>query len=460
MGPNQYGQFAALVSLLTLLVSVSGLGGLATFGRFLPQYELSGDRASARALFVQLFWIRSGVAAVFAVGLMTLMPSLLPGLSRVGFALAATALVAGSAATTCFQVFFGSKQFGKWSSQDALTRPVLLVLLAVLGGYSNLDRAVLALGLSSLGFLGLGLFWARDFLQGERARISLQSLFSQIRFGLIIFAANLMLATVWRAGETAILLLSNHPAEAAFFSIANAAVTAAGLLAIQATVMLTPSFTALRLSGDQAELEASMAYTVKYLTIAAVLTILVSYAAGAAVVERVFGVPYAAVTPNLEILVLCLPGVIVLALGLSHAIVHDRPLRAVPIGAVALAAFAIGALLLVPRWASLGASASVAIGMTGGGLVAYFTCGLAGALRMGGVGRLALCGIVSLGVIVIPSAPPLLEGVVAVVLFVLLLFAAGVVNRADVAELARGLTGRRAIRRGAQRDALDEEGRG
>ena len=82
--------------------------------------------------------------------------------------------------------------------------------------------------------------------------------------------------------------------------------------------------------------------------------------------------------------------------------------------------------------------------MTSGGLAAYFTCGLARALRLGGFGRLTLCSAGSLGVIVIPSAPPLLEGVVAVALLVLLLFAAGVVNRADVGELARGLAGRRA----------------
>ena len=389
MGPNQYGQFAALVSLLTLLVSVSGLGGLATFGRFLPEYELSGDRASARALFVQLFWIRTGVAAVFAIGLMALIPSLLPGLSAVGLVLAATALVAGSAATTCFQVFFGAKQFGKWSSQDALTRPILLVLLAVLGGYSSLDRAVLALGVSSLAFLGLGVFWARDFFHGERTEISLGSLFKQIRFGLIIFVANLLLATIWRSGETTILLLSSHPAEAAFFSIANAAVTAAGLLAIQATVMLTPSFTALRLTGQRDALDSSMGDTARYLTIAAVLTILVTYGAGAAVVERVFGQPYAAVTPNLAILVWCLPGVIVLALGLSHAIVYDQPMKAVQIGAVALGAFAAAAVVLVPRWVSVGASASVAIGMTAGGLAACVTCGLARPLRIARMGRLA-----------------------------------------------------------------------
>ena len=107
MGPNQYGQFAALVSLLTLLVSVSGLGGLATFGRFLPQYELSGDRASARALFVQLFWIRAGVAIVFAMGLMVLIPSLLPGLSAVGLVLAATALVPEPSRRPVFRCFSG-----------------------------------------------------------------------------------------------------------------------------------------------------------------------------------------------------------------------------------------------------------------------------------------------------------------------------------------------------------------
>ena len=102
MGPSLYGQFAALVSLMTLLVSASGLGGLATFGRFLPEYELAGDAPKARALFVQLFWTRTGVAALMAVGLMGFLPSLLPNLSWVGVVVAAAALLAGATATACF----------------------------------------------------------------------------------------------------------------------------------------------------------------------------------------------------------------------------------------------------------------------------------------------------------------------------------------------------------------------
>ena len=82
--------------------------------------------------------------------------------------------------------------------------------------------------------------------------------------------------------------------------------------------------------------------------------------------------------------------------------------------------------------------------MTAGGLAAYVTCGLARPLRLARMGRLALSAVISLGVIVIPGAPPLIEGAVAVGLLVALLFASGVVNLAEVRELARGLAGRRA----------------
>src|SRR5712691_10669733 len=78
MGPILYGRLAALVALMALLVSTSGLGAGATFGRFLPEYGATNDQLKARALFIQLFWTRAVSALFLSVGLMALLPKLLP----------------------------------------------------------------------------------------------------------------------------------------------------------------------------------------------------------------------------------------------------------------------------------------------------------------------------------------------------------------------------------------------
>ena len=215
-------------------------------------------------------------------------------------------------------MFYGVQKFGKWSCQDAITRLLLLVLLVPLGAASRLDRAVLALGLVNFAVLGIGLFWTRDFLRGPRAAITLSSAVPYARFGFTVFVANLLLMTVWRTGEIAIVLLSGRPSEAALFSIANAIVMSAGLLLIQVAVMMTPLFTSLHLSDRNAALESGMGYMLKYLTIAAFFAILLTYAAASPVTDRVLGPPYAAVAANLKILVVGLPAIAVIGVGLSH----------------------------------------------------------------------------------------------------------------------------------------------
>ncbi len=443
MGPTTYGRFAALVSLLTLMTSVSGLGGLVTFGRFLPAYELAGQKRESRALFVQLFWTRTGMAALMALGLVGLLPSLLPGLSPLGVGVAGASLLAGSVATTCFQVFYGLKRFGKWSCQDALTRITLLVFLGAFGAASSLDRAVLALGLTSLSFLALGLFWTQDLFRGERTPFNLASLLALLRFGLTVFIANLILATVWRAGEPAILLLSGQPSEAAYFNIANAAVTSVGFLVIQVVVVMTPSFTSLHVSGQRDALNSSMGYLLKYLTIASLLAILLSYAAASSLIVWILGSPYAAAAVNLKILVLGLPGVVLIALGLSQAIVWQQPGKALTINGVALFVFAASTLVLTPRTASLGTSIAVTLAMICGGAAACRVCSLAPALRVARFGTLVLLGGISLAVYALPWMPAPMSGTLAVALFAGLLFGSRVLHIAEIRDITRGLRGRR-----------------
>ena len=58
MGPELYGRFALLFSLIGLLMLVIGLGALSIFGRFIPQYEAQGEKSKIQALFVELFFVR------------------------------------------------------------------------------------------------------------------------------------------------------------------------------------------------------------------------------------------------------------------------------------------------------------------------------------------------------------------------------------------------------------------
>lgn len=439
MGPTLYGRLAALVSLMALLVSTSGLGTGATFGRFLPEYSVTGDRSQARALFIQLFWTRAVLALFLSIGLMAFLPKLLPGLSWFSFTIAGVALLAGAIAATCFQACYGSKQFGKWSSQDPLTRITLLVLLVLLGGAHSLDRAIIAVALSNLVILALGLFWSQDFFKGERAPIRWESVFAHLRFGVTVFAGNLLLITVWRLGEATIVLLSGNSSEAAFFNIANAAVMSASMLTLQVFVMLIPVFTSLYVSGNQAAVEESMGRVLKYVTIGAFFAILAAYIAGPIVIERLLGQRYAVVNANLRALVLALPATALLALGATCGVIWQCPGKTMITNGAALCTFVGAAFLLVPRMISVGASIAVTLAMFTGAAFTCYLFDLAAVLRTARFGRLILVCSVSFAVLILKPVPALITGALAAALFIGLLFTTGILQVVEIRTVVRGL---------------------
>ena len=86
--------------------------------------------------------------------------------------------------------------------------------------FVNLTLAIFRI--AEFGFFALGLLWARPYLTRNPAVREWSALSSQLGFGFTFFGANLLLMSVWRGGELAVLLFSGRSAEVAFYSVANA----------------------------------------------------------------------------------------------------------------------------------------------------------------------------------------------------------------------------------------------
>lgn len=431
MGPERYGRFAAVVSLVTVLVIASGLGGLATFGRFMPQYTAVGDWPRARSLFVQLFWTRAGVALLLSFGLVLGFPVLVAGGSRSTSLAAAGALLAGATASTCFQLFYGLNSLGRWSLQDALTRPVLLALLGLLGGLQDLERGVFALLLTQLLFLLVGLIWTWPYFRQQRSPFDWPELVAHLRFGFLFFVGNLLLVAVWRSGEVLVLSLSGRADETAYFSIANAVVMAAGLLLIQAAVMAVPSMTALHVADKHDEVADLTGQLLRFLVLGSVVAVVVAYTVGPWAVDAALGAHYRPVVNNLRLMVLGVPATAILAVGLGRALVEKRPGVLMLLNGIAAATFAITSIVLVPRLAALGASLAIAVAFTAAAVASVFCFRLAPALTEARTLRLLTAAAISLSITLFPVGSAGLRSAVAAGSFALLLIGLRVVSREE-----------------------------
>jgi O-antigen/teichoic acid export membrane protein len=439
MGPERYGSFAAVLGAVALLTMFAGIGAQATFGRFLPEYAAAGRPDRVRQLFMQLLSARLVAAVVFGLLLVAGLPRLLPDAPpRMALAAGATVL-AGAVSLACYQFFYGLNRLRLWLVRDALVRPTLVALLFLAGGYAALDRAVLTLLVVEIGFLVLGLVWARDAFSLEPWEGGRADFTAHLRFGFYFFGANILLLAVWRGGEVTVLALSADRAEVGFFSIGNAIAMAFGALVGQLASMLVPSMATLHVAGERERADAWQGYTLKYLTIATFAFVLVVDAVGEWGTRLALGAPYLPVVPNLKVLVLGLLPLALVRTAVNQAMLEKRPSRAVAVAGAGLAAFVGLALALVPRLGGLGASLSVAGAFGAAGLVAYRQLAFGSVLSVARFWRVVVPGIPALVLSAVPGVPALLAAALALALYAVLLWGARAVTPDEMRRLLRAV---------------------
>lgn len=439
MGPDLYGRVAGLLSLISLLTLLTGLGAIPMFGRFIPQYEAQGEKSKTQALFVQLFCVRALVAGLLAMVFLFLFPLLVPEASPLTVVAGGAALLFGALALTCYQLFYGLNALGRWLSQEALTNSLFLILLIALGAWQSLERAALALFGTQLGLLLLGLFWTRSFFTFRRSAFHFSFLFSHLRFGLPFFVAGMLLMAVWRGGEVMVLFFSGQKAEVAFFNVANAMAMTFAMLIGQLTIMIIPSLTTLHISGKEEEVDTWLGASLKYLTIASFLFLFVVHALGAWAVGRIMGEQYLPVVANLKMLAIGLLPLGLIRSGISIAMVHKQPGKVLWVTAGALVTFVLAAAVLVPRAGSYGASAAVALAFGTAAVITYHQFPLAPVLAVARFWRVMLLGLVALGALALPSPPLVPVGILTIVFYVWLLFWGKVVSVREIRQIGRAL---------------------
>jgi len=439
MGPDMYGRFAALLSLFGLLVVISGLGVLPTFGRFVPEYQVQGEKLKIQVLFTQSFFVRVLVAVFLSVVFVLLFTHLLPGTSLFTIAAGVGALLLGVPGITFYQFFYGLNALGKWLSQESLVKLLLLIGLFLLGGMYSLDRAALALFLTQLCLFLLGLVWTRSYFTFSKPVMNLSLLNEHLRFGLHFFSANLLLMVVWRAGEVVVLLFSGETTEVAFFNIANLVAMAVAALISQLAFMLSPSLTVLHVSGEQRRVDAWLGYSLKYLTIASFAFLFAVYTLGEWAVKLVWGEEYFPVIANLKVLALGLLAVPLVRTGISLAILHRRPGELIQVTAGALLTFIVVCAALISRTGSYGASVAVASALGIAGMLSYYKFPLAQVLAIARFWRLLFLGLLSLGIIALPLALGIPLGLISVIFFTALLFGSKVVSLREIQHIGQAL---------------------
>jgi O-antigen/teichoic acid export membrane protein len=440
LGPVRFGELAVILATSNLWMAACTLGGRYVFGRFVPEYAARGETHRVRAVFMHVLETRVLAAAVASPFLFLLLRRSLPDASMFVLLAATGSFLALTLSSPMYNVFFGLNRLGTSMSRDAFGQFVLLGLLFALGAAWSLERAVLAVLLTQLLILGIGIALCRGLFTLDRSAFELSEVMGHLRFGIVVFAANLLLRLPWRLGETALGLNGIDPAQIAYFNVALSATAAFTRLLGGATTLQIPTLALREASGDEAGRDRGLGGALRYLIVAAVLFVLAVLAVARFSVELLFGAAYLPVVPNLSIVALAALGAPFVRTALSYAVLRVRVARSGALGLVSVGGFVVAAALLIPRYASLGASIAVVVGSLAGAVVSIAQIHGSGILAEARW-KLQLVAAAPPAVLLLIAGPAPLVAAGAGVLYLALVFALRVAEWKDLRQVAVAAVG-------------------
>lgn len=436
MGPELFGQFAVLFSLIALWRTTCNLGGRYIFGRFVPGYALRGESERVREVFMHVLATRAVIALMGAPVLFWVLDRLLPDASRTtlvaGTLTYVTALVAGP----MFGVQFGLNRLGLSMANDPARRFLFLILFVLLGGTASLERASLALLLAQLFVLGLGLVLSGRLFMLRRSAFEVSTLFEHVRFGAVAYSASLLMRLPWRLGESALALQEVDSVKIAYFSVAVAATGALAKLMGSATSLLIPSLSALQAAGDRQRRDQTLGLALRYLLVAAGLFSLLVIAFAPVAIENLLGESYLGALPNLSVLLVGTLAWPLCSAALALAVVTGTLRFNVYLGLVAATVFGLAALVLVPTLESQGASAAVTISILSAAIVGALLIRNTGVPSEARIGRLSIATGAA-GVVLLMGGLSPIAAVISATVYVVLLSALRVIRWGEVGTFVR-----------------------
>ena len=362
MGPQLYGQFTLLTSLALWIANGSALGITPIMGRFVPGFRIREDKNGLLEFVGQLAATRIILGAVGAALYFTLTILWLQDLDWVVLAFMAISVFFNIISIFVFALFLGLNQASNWVMNETLRcwGSLVLVLVGVL--VWGLKGACLGLAVTDLMVLGVGLLWGKEYLGGSFTWPDLSYLTPFFRFGLLFFAADIILSTLQYSGATLIKVITEDYNQISYFGLAYQGYIMAAALFNQFAMAFAPLLTELLARHEAITIKQRVEQLLKWQAIGCILIAFGALFLADPLIPWLLGEAFRPVALNLVLMTLSLLPQGVVSVGAVLAIVRDRPGVTLGASALRLLSFLLAGGALVYWRGSLGASLAVIVG--------------------------------------------------------------------------------------------------
>jgi O-antigen/teichoic acid export membrane protein len=362
MGPQIYGQFTLLSSLALWLANCASLGITPIMGRYVPEFLIREDKKGLLKFVGQMAASRLLLGGIGAALYFALTVYWLQELDWLVLVFMAAAVFFNIISLLVYALFLGLNQASNWVMNETLKGWGSLVLVLVGVSVWGLKGACLGLALTEVMVLGVGLLWGKAYLGASFSWPDLSYLAPFFRFGLLFFAADIILSTLQYSGASLIQVISGDYTQVSYFGLAYQGYIMAMAFLNQFALAFAPF-----LAGLLARQEESVArqWVEQLLRWQAISSVLVAFGAlflADPLIPVLLGEAFRPVAPNLVIMTLSLLPQGVATIGTVLTIVRDRPGVTLGASALRLISFLLAGVVLITWRGSLGASLAVIVG--------------------------------------------------------------------------------------------------
>lgn len=356
MGPVVYGEYALLISLITMIASLIDFGGgTDIFGRFVPEFEVRGDSVNIRKLTANVLTLKGGIDLITLVVLFPVLYFLYSDrFPHAYFFLVAGIVLVRDIQTLPYALLFGSNRLVKFSSAEPMRRVMSLFFILILFHYFGLLGAVLSTLVVECVLGSCAFFWAREYFSFDNLGIDLNFLKPYLRFHFIFYVSSFTLNMWQRLGNPIIEYLTEDPKQVALFDIPNQIFLITGTFALVIIASLIPIFSKFVVVGKEDKIVAWARLVMKYIGILCTMTFGGFLLVGPDLIPVIIGAAYRDIFPNGVVLLLGLYPMSVVHLGQVFSVVYKKPGKYFQALCLGIVTFSVISILLVPKYSSMG----------------------------------------------------------------------------------------------------------
>jgi O-antigen/teichoic acid export membrane protein len=366
MGPEVYGRYALINSLIVWFVLAGGMGFTAVLSRFIPRLVTEGK--DIREFTGGLLTVRLITGLLIALLFLTF-SSLWLRDSDPRILVFATAMVFAQVLVYFYYTFFlGINRAAHWGMGQVIRGWASFALLLIGYRLAGLLGAFLGLLIAELIVLAVGLWWARPHRLRPILWPDWNSLAPCFRFGLIFFIGDLLIATNQRSGQALVAAVTGDYVQVGYFGAAHNIFITVALILPQLALAFLPLLSSLSAQGRLNDLKEWIERLLKWLAVLGMLVVFAVLLLGDDLIPLVLGEAFRPMVFNLLILTLALPLWALITVARVLAMVWNRPGIALEAAAIQMTAFFSLGGWFIARQASLGGCLAVLAAMTLSGM--------------------------------------------------------------------------------------------